>query len=416
MGGRIWTVRLDNDEIAEMGAEWVMPGDAELGSWADRYGVAMAEAGVDYIRREARGPRASSQDEQDEFLAVANAALTAIPPDGSAGLTLGTFLDALDAPGAGRDAVRMRLQGTNAVDLGQVALRVVGTGPRAFAPRAATYRRMARGNQALPDAIAASLPDVRLGHRVRALVHDRAGVRVQVEGEVELSGVAAVVALPARVASGMRFDPFLPDDLATALHELPMGVGSKLAVPVEGCAAPRAVQSAELPFWCWIANGGDGAVRRCLAAFAGSELAQESLETAAGDPGPWLKRLLRAEPRPRAVRHARAQVVGARPAWRWAPMRRGTTARGIAWSSSNAPSGGWPSPGSTPPARNITAPWRVPSVRASARRRRCSRCSADGTTFAADTMLARAHVRARAEPRRREGDPWPTPPSMNLWC
>ena len=290
-GGRIWTVRLDNDEIAEMGAEWVMPGDTELRSWADRFGVAMAEAGVDYLRREARGPGASSQGEQDEFLAVANAALAAIPPDGSAGLTLGTFLDAVDAPGAGRDAVRMRLQGTNAVDLGQVALRVVGNGPRAFEPRAATYRRMARGNQALPDAIAASLPDVRLGHRVRALVHDRAGVRVQVEGEVELSGVAAVVALPARVASGMRFSPFLPDDLATALYELPMGAASKLAVPVEGAPTPRAVQSAELPFWCWIANGGDGSVRRCLAAFAGSELAQESLETAAGDPGPWLKRL-----------------------------------------------------------------------------------------------------------------------------
>ena len=251
----------------------------------------MAEAGVDYLRREARGPGASSQDEQDAFLAAADAALAAIPPDGSAGLTLGTFLDALDAPGAGRDAVRMRLQGTNAVDLGQVALRVVGAGPHAFAAPAATYRRMARGNQALPDAIAASLPDVRLGHRVRAVVHDPAGVRVHVEGDVELSGVAAVVALPARVASGMRFDPFLPDDLATALYELPMGVASKLAVPVEGASTPRAVQSAELPFWCWIANGGDGPVRRCLSAFAGSELAQESLGTAAGDPGPWLDRL-----------------------------------------------------------------------------------------------------------------------------
>ncbi len=75
------------------------------------------------------------------------------PPDECAGLTLGTFLDALDAPGAGRDAVRMRLQGTNAIDLGQVALRVVG-GPEAFAAPAATYRRMTRGNQSLPDAIA----------------------------------------------------------------------------------------------------------------------------------------------------------------------------------------------------------------------------------------------------------------------
>ena len=41
VGGRIWTVRLDNDEIAEMGAEWVMPGDAELRSWADRYGISL---------------------------------------------------------------------------------------------------------------------------------------------------------------------------------------------------------------------------------------------------------------------------------------------------------------------------------------------------------------------------------------
>jgi monoamine oxidase len=296
VGGRIWTVRLDNDEIAEMGAEWVMPGDSELRSWADRFGIHLEEAGVDYLRREARGPGASSQEQQDAFLAAADAALATIPPDGTADLTLGTFLDALDAPGAGREAVQMRLQGTNAVDLGQVALRVVGGGTHAFAARAATYRRMARGNQALPDAIAASLPDVRLGHRVRSVVHDAARVRIQVEGEVELSGVAAVVALPARVAAGMRFDPFLPDDLATALYELPMGVASKLAVPVEGASTPRAVQSAELPFWCWMANGADGSVRRCLAAFAGSDLAQESLETVTGDPGPWLDRLCALNP------------------------------------------------------------------------------------------------------------------------
>jgi monoamine oxidase len=171
-----------------------------------------------------------------------------------------------------------------------VALRVAGRSP-AFAAPGATYCRMVRGNQALPEAIAESLPDVRLGHRVKSLVHGPAGVAIQVEGDVEVTGTAAIVALPVRVAAGLRFDPFLPDDLAIALHELPMGVASKLAVPVEGAQAPRAIQSAELPFWCWIANGSHGAVRRCLAAFAGSELAQESLATATGDPGPWLERL-----------------------------------------------------------------------------------------------------------------------------
>ena len=289
-GGRVWSVRLDNGEIAEMGAEWVMPGDAELRSWTDRFGIPLVESGIDFLRREARGPGASSLEDQDAFLAAADAALAAIPPDESAGLTLGTFLDALDAPGAGREAVRMRLQGTNAVDLGQVALRVA-VGPHAFAAPAATYHRIARGNQGLPDAIAASLPDVRLGHSVRSVAHGSREVAVQVEGDVEVAGAAAIVALPARVAAGLRFDPFLPDEIAIALHELPMGVASKLAVPVEGAAPQRAVQSAELPYWCWVANGSDGAARRVLGAFAGSELAQDSLDTAGGDPGPWLERL-----------------------------------------------------------------------------------------------------------------------------
>jgi monoamine oxidase len=290
VGGRIWSVRLDNGEVAEMGAEWVMPSDAELRTWTDRYGIPLVEAGIDYLRREARGPDASSLQDQDVFLAAADAALAALPPDESAGLTLGTFLDALDAPGAGRAAVWMRLQGTNAADLGRVALRVAH-GPHAFAARGATYRRMARGNQGLAEAIAASLPDVRLGHRVRSVVHGARGVAVEVEGDVEVTGTAAIVALPARVAAGLRFDPFLPDEIAIALHELPMGEASKLAAPVEGASTPRAIQSTELPFWCWVANGSDGAVRRCLGAFAGSELAQESLATAAGDPGPWLERL-----------------------------------------------------------------------------------------------------------------------------
>ena len=295
VGGRVWSVTLDNGEIAEMGAEWIMPDSTELHVWTERFGIPQVEAGVDYRRREARGPKASSLDEQDTFLAVADDALSTIPADEAAGLSLGTFLDALDAPGSGRDAVRMRLQGTNATDLSRVALRVVG-GRGAFAAPSATYRRMGPGNQALANAIAASLPDVRLGHRVRSVAHDAAGVVMGIEGEVEVAGSAAVVALPVRIAANLRFDPFLPDDLAIALRELPMGVASKFAVPVEGVSLLRAVQSAELPFWCWVANGDGGVPRNCLAAFAGSGAAEEALGTDAGDPGPWLERLLTLNP------------------------------------------------------------------------------------------------------------------------
>jgi len=290
VGGRVWSVPLENGELAELGAEWIMPGDAEVEAWADRFHVSFAEAGVDYRRRETRGPGASSLEDQDAFLAAADAAFAALPADECAGLTLGRFIDALDAPGDGRDAVRMRLQGTNAIDLGQVALRVVG-GADGFATPSATYRRLTRGNQSLPDAIASSLPDVRLGHRIRSVTHGPAEVVVQVEGDLDVRAAAVVVALPAHVAAGMRFEPRLPDDVGNALRELPMGSASKLAVAVDGSPEPRAVQSAELPFWCWVANGGDGVPRRCMTSFAGSELAQVSLGAAAGDAGPWLERL-----------------------------------------------------------------------------------------------------------------------------
>ena len=36
LGGRVWSVALENGEIAELGAEWIMPGDAEVEAWADR--------------------------------------------------------------------------------------------------------------------------------------------------------------------------------------------------------------------------------------------------------------------------------------------------------------------------------------------------------------------------------------------
>jgi monoamine oxidase len=295
VGGRVWSVRLDNGEIAELGGEWIMPGDVQIRGWAERFGVPLAEAGIDYLRREGRGARTSTPEDQDAFLEAANHALAGVPSHEVAGLSLGTFLDALDAPDAGRDAVRMRIQGTVAADPVRVALRVMGV-HGGFAAPGAAYDRMVPGNQTLADAIAASLPDVRFGHRVRSVVHDAEGVVVGVEGDVMVEGAATIVALPVRVTAQLRFDPFLPNDLAIALRELPMGVASKLAVPVDGGPTLRAVQSDELPFWCWVANGSDGTARRCLTSFAGSELAQDALATGAGDPGPWLERLLAFNP------------------------------------------------------------------------------------------------------------------------
>ena len=294
VGGRVWSVRLGNGEIAELGAEWIMPRDEELRRWAARFGLELCASGIDYGRREARGPDAASIEEQDAFLAAANDALSILPSDEFAALTVGTFLSAIDAPQAGRAAVEARLQGTCALDLNRVALRAMGG---AFAPpRPATYHRIGTGNQSLPEEMSRSLPDLRLGHRVRSIAHGAAGATVQLDDGSNLPADAVVVAVPARIAARLRFDPFLPEDLAIALRELPMGSASKLAIPLEDTPAPRAVQSAEQPFWCWVANGTSGSPRRCLTSFAGSQVAQDVLLSGDGDPTPWVERLFALNP------------------------------------------------------------------------------------------------------------------------
>jgi monoamine oxidase len=150
---------------------------------------------------------------------------------------------------------------------------------------------MAEGNGTLPARIAGSLPDVRLRTHARAIVHRTSGVRVELAVGGSVDADAAVVAVPARIAARLRFEPFLPEELAIAIRELPMGVAAKLAVPLGGEPTRRAVQSTEIPFWSWVADGVDGRARSCLTSFAGSSLALERLDVASGEPTVWLERL-----------------------------------------------------------------------------------------------------------------------------
>jgi monoamine oxidase len=320
VGGRVWSVPLDDGAIAELGAEWIMPGDELLLDLAGRFGVPPAEAGVDYTLREARGPNAASVADQRAYLLVASGVRAGIGEAEAASMTLGAFLDAVPGSEAQRTTLRMRLQGTCAADLERVTLRVTD-GERAFEPGAGVYHRLAPGNQALAAAMAGSLPDVRLGEPVDAVTHDAGGVAVRTAAG-EVRAAAAVVAVPVAMAARLRFQPALPQDLATAVRELPMGVASKLAVATADRPSRRAIQSTELPMWCWAANGSDGLPRPCVTSFAGSPRAQEALRTAEGDPGPWMARLRALNPDLTFVGEPRLQVwatdpltLGAYSAW-----------------------------------------------------------------------------------------------------
>jgi monoamine oxidase len=286
VGGRVLSVELENGELAELGAEWIMPEDDVLQATIDRLRLEASVAGIDYLRREPRGRGAVPVAELDAFLEAADAHLAASDADGS---SMGAMLDAVPGDDRARAVAKARLQGTFASDLDRVAWRA-GWHSGRLAAEPAVYRRMARGNSSIADAIAGRLPDVRLG--VRATGVAERGGRVEVEtGDDRIEADAAVVAVPVRLVTELAFDPPLQPEQREAFEGLRMGVASKVAVPLGGEPERCAIQCADLPFWFWVADGADGRPRRVVTSFAGSELPQEPLATASGDPAAWVRRI-----------------------------------------------------------------------------------------------------------------------------
>jgi monoamine oxidase len=189
---------------------------------------------------------------------------------------------------------KARLQGTFASDLDRVAWRA-GWHAGRLAAEPAVYRRMERGNGSIADAAAELLSDVRLGVRATSVAERRGRVEIGTGGDV-IEADAVVVAVPVRLVTELQYDPPLPPEQREAFEGLPMGVASKLAVPLEGEPQRCAIQCADLPFWFWVADGTDGRPRRVVTSFAGSELPQEGLETGSGDPAMWLRRIVELAP------------------------------------------------------------------------------------------------------------------------
>jgi monoamine oxidase len=300
VGGRVRSAHLANGAIAELGGEWIFEGYQELVELAGRFGLALAPTGTDFGRR-AVVDLDVSLEEQDAFLAAAEDALRATGRDALERGSIGAFLSGVPGDARVRTAVMARLQGTCAMDLAQVALaagvdllRPGGAGP-SF--------RLAEGNQALADRIAAEVPDLRLGHVVGLVEHESDGVRVAFrDGPLagELRGGTAVLAVPPPVLRALALEPRPPAEVEAALAGMGFGPTSKLVVPLPAEPELFARQSVGGPFWWWSALGDDGRPRRCVTSFAGSAAARAELRTAAGDPRPWLDRLRSLDPDVRA--------------------------------------------------------------------------------------------------------------------
>ena len=286
VGGRVWSRRLANGAVVEMGAEFILPGNTVVEETARRLGLGLWEKGMAYGRREPRGGGPVTEDDLRAAAAAIGAALA--DPEAERG-SAAALLDRLDQPDAVREAIRARVEvsaATSAADVG--ADELAGLAAFSDAPSAG----VAGGNQSLAHALAEPLR-IQLSTPVAAVVRGEDGVRLRT-ATGEVSADAVVVAVPAPVVTTLAFEPELPAAFRDALARLRYGHAAKLFVPLREPPPTSAVLSVPERFWTWTARAGE-AVQPVVHAFAGSPAALAGLDVEGG-PARWLDAVARLRP------------------------------------------------------------------------------------------------------------------------
>jgi monoamine oxidase len=288
VGGRVWSRRLGNGAVVEMGAEFLLPGNTAIRELAARLGLDLWDKGMRYGNREPRGGKGATTEALEAAAAGVAAALEQAPPE----LSARRFLERLDVPDGVREALIARVEISSANSADDVAARDLGGIAHIDREPAPS---IAGGNQQLALALADGLDGaVRLSSPVHRIVHGEGGVQVAT-GEDELEADACAVAIPARVLDRIEFDPPLPPELAAALRAVRYGQAAKLFVPLRSPAPPSAVMSVPERYWTWTATGDGGEVQPVVSAFAGSRDALAGLEVDRG-PERWLESIAALRP------------------------------------------------------------------------------------------------------------------------
>jgi monoamine oxidase len=290
VGGRVWSERLPNGAVVEMGAEFILPGNTAIRELVDRFALGLWDKGMRYGRRDPEGGIGTTHEELAAAVAEAERALAADAGrrGPAAGPSAREFLESLDIPPGAREAILARVEISSANSADRVAAaELAGVAHIDDEPAPG----IAGGNQRLALALADSLgPAVRLDSPVTAVEW---GARVRVlTPRAELDADACVIAVPASVLGGIAFDPPLPPSLAEPLAQVTYGHAAKLFVPLRRASEPGAVMNVPERYWTWTATGDGGQPQHVVSAFAGSNAALDALEVEAG-PERWLDSLER---------------------------------------------------------------------------------------------------------------------------
>ena len=279
VGGRVWSERLGNGALIELGGEFITAGYDVTAELCDRFGIELDGMEINYPDRDLV-PDSGVTAATLAGAAARVAAAAARGPD----VPVVELLRAEVPDRAARDVLEMRLQSALAFPAAEIDSRFALKLPELVST--VETRRMHGGNQGLADALAAELhEEVRLGCTAREVRREAEEIRVVTDGG-EFTAAACVVATPVALLGDLRFDPPLDPAIVDGIAAIRTGTAAKLAVPLREPAAPRAVMSAADRFWIWTTPS-DEAGARSVGAWAGAAPVLERLGVGAG-PERWL--------------------------------------------------------------------------------------------------------------------------------
>ena len=267
VGGRLWSHRMPNGEIVELGGEWISTTQTAVIGLANELGLGLIDPGMDFISRDPVGGPAIADEEHDRLARLLADRMKEIGPERLSSMSAQEILDGLGETSPALSILRSRLQGTAGAPLESIAAAEIGE--EFGIGDDGIYVRIEGGNDRLASALAPGL-DLRLGTEaisIRQTAHD---VTVETASE-DFTASAVVLAVPLGVLKQMTFEPGLPDEVAHVLEMLRMGVGLKVAIATAHPPPMFRRQDTDIPAWYWTGLEQSGSVRRAVTGFAGSE-------------------------------------------------------------------------------------------------------------------------------------------------
>jgi monoamine oxidase len=297
VGGRVWSTELipgDPRTVVERGGEFVLDGYDVMRSVLKDLDLSLADTGMSYYSRHPRGGSPTTAIEVAHCARLIEAAAASVAPGTSLADLITQDLPGLaaDKPAA-IDAYISRVTATHGVDARILAAESLADVTSSYDSRP-TWR-VEGGNQRLATGLAARLGgNVHLSTPVRAIEHGTAGVRVLTD-HGEVTGDAAIVAVPMAVLRTLRIDPPLPATYLAAWRRAGLARNAKLHLPLTAPAQPSAVLSVPGKFWTWTATDGGGQVQPVLHAFGGTADGLAALAVSHG-PQTWADRAAELRP------------------------------------------------------------------------------------------------------------------------